>query len=171
MGLNSIYSVIKELMNNPRKLRLTIVCGKNEHLKNKLLKHYSKEIPNKKLHILGYSDLVSELMDASNIIISKPGGLTVTESIRKQLPLVIPFVIPGQETQNAKFLVEENCAIKLNSISEVNLIINDLIDNPNKLLTMHENLKKLGSNYSMQKIVELSNHIIENNSKKNENSL
>lgn len=163
MGLSAIYSVIKELVKNPRKLRLIVVCGKNQHLKNKLTKHFSHEIPNKKIHILGYSDTVSELMDASDIIISKPGGLTVTESIRKQLPLVIPFVIPGQESQNTQFLINENCAIKLKHISDVNNIVNDLMDNPSKVLSMRKNLKRLGSNYSMEKIVALADNLIKNN--------
>ncbi|MDD6770798.1 MGDG synthase family glycosyltransferase [Inconstantimicrobium porci] len=160
MGLEGISKVIKQLVLNPRKLRLIIVCGKNKHLKNSLEALYSKPINNKKIHIIGYSNVVSELMDASDVIISKPGGLTVTESIYKRLPIIIPFVIPGQETENSKLLVSRNCAVKIDKISDVNKIINDLIDHPEKLKKMKDNLDLLGANYSLKKVVELSNSLL-----------
>lgn len=159
MGLEGISKVIKELVQNPRKLRLIIVCGKNKHLKESLDELYSKPIKDKKIHIIGYSNVVSELMDASDVIISKPGGLTVTESVYKKLPILIPFVIPGQETENAKLLISRNCAIRINKISDVNNIVNNLIDNPKKIEDMKNNLSLLGKNYSLQKIVKLSEEL------------
>ena len=99
-------------------------------------------------------------MDASDVIISKPGGLTVTESIYKRLPILIPFVIPGQETENSKLLVSRNCALRIDKISDVNNIVNDLIDHPEKLETMKANLSLLGANYSLNKVVELSDSLI-----------
>ena len=55
-------------------------------------------------------------MDYSDVIISKPGGLTVTESIVKNIPLIIPFAIPGQEKENTEFLTKEGYALSTNNI-------------------------------------------------------
>ena len=150
MGLKNISYVLKELMNNSNKLRITVVCGKNEKLKENLLKEYNHNIKNKKLHILGFSKDIDSLMEYSDLIISKPGGLTVTEAITKKLPLLIPFAIPGQETQNVEFLTSNGYA----------LYIDNLISNPEELEKMRTNLAKLSSLYSKENIVNLADKLI-----------
>lgn len=159
MGLKNISYVLKELLNNSNKLRITVVCGKNEELKQSLLKEYSSPLKNKKLHILGFSKDIDSLMDYSDLIISKPGGLTVTEAINKNLPLLIPFAIPGQETQNVEFLTSNGYAIYIDNLLELNLVINKLIENPKELEKIRFNLSKLSSLYSKQRIVNLANDL------------
>lgn len=160
MGLKNISYVLKELLNNHHKLRITVVCGKNEKLKDNLLKEYSHSIKNKKLHILGFSKDINYLMEYSDLIISKPGGLTVTEAINKHLPMLIPFAIPGQETQNVDFLTSNGYAINIDNLLEINLIIDKLISNPKELEKMRMNLSKLSSLYSKQNIVNLADKLV-----------
>ena len=160
MGLKNISYVLKELMNNSNKLRITVVCGKNEKLKENLLKEYNHNIKNKKLHILGFSKDIDSLMEYSDLIISKPGGLTVTEAITKKLPLLIPFAIPGQETQNVEFLTSNGYALYIDNLLEINLIIDNLISNPEELEKMRTNLAKLSSLYSKENIVNLADKLI-----------
>ena len=161
MGLKNISYVLKELLNNSNKLRITVVCGKNESLRKTLLKENVSTLKNKKLHILGFSKDIDSLMDYSDLIITKPGGLTVTEAINKNLPLLIPFAIPGQEAQNVEFLKSNNLAIHVDNLLELNFIIDDLIKNPDKLDQIRLNLSKLSSHYSKERIVELANKLIE----------
>ena len=99
-------------------------------------------------------------MEYSDLIISKPGGLTVTEAISKHLPILIPFAIPGQEAQNVEFLTSNGYGIYVDNLLEINLIINDLISNRDKLKTMENNLYKLSSKYSKDKIVDIANQLI-----------
>ena len=159
MGLKNISYVLKELLNNSNKLRITVVCGKNDKLKDSLLKEYNHSIKNKKLHILGFSRDIDCLMEYSDLIISKPGGLTVTEAINKHLPMLIPFAIPGQETQNVEFLTSNGYAINIDNLLEINLIIDNLISNPKELEKMKFNLSKLSSLYSKENIVSLANSL------------
>ncbi|MBK1811446.1 UDP-N-acetylglucosamine--LPS N-acetylglucosamine transferase [Clostridium sp. YIM B02505] len=161
MGLTNIYYVLKELVNNKHKLRITVVCGKNTNLKNKLLSSYSSPIKDKKIHILGYTNDISAIMDYSDIIISKPGGLTVTESIVKNLPLVIPFAIPGQETENTEFLTNEGCAIYVDNLKDLNSSLDKLIEGPEELQTLKKNLYRLSSEFSLEAIVSLADNILE----------
>lgn len=160
MGLNNISYVLKELLNNSHKLRITVVCGNNKDLKSTLSKEYKNRIKDKKLHILGFSKDIASLMEYSDLIITKPGGLTITEAITKTLPIVIPFCIPGQEMQNAEFLTSNGYALYVDSLLELNLIVDNLIDNPYELEKMRNNLSKLASTYSKEKIVDIANNLI-----------
>lgn len=162
MGLKNISYVLRELLNNSHKLRITVVCGKNDKLKENLLNEHKNPIKNKKLHILGFSKDISSFMEYSDLIISKPGGLTVTEAITKNLPLLIPFAIPGQEIQNTEFLTSNGYAMYLDNLLELNLTIDKLISNPKDLDKMRTNLSKLSAIYSKEKIIELANELIGN---------
>lgn len=160
MGLKNISYVLKELLNNENKLRITVVCGNNKDLKSSLDKVACNTYKDKKLHIVGFSNDIATFMEYSDVIISKPGGLTVTESIAKNLPLIIPFAIPGQETQNTKFLCQSGYALKA-SLKKINPTVNTLIDNPEHLEKMKINLSNLSRKYSSAKIVDLANKLIE----------
>ncbi|WP_315070825.1 MGDG synthase family glycosyltransferase [uncultured Clostridium sp.] len=163
LGLNTIFTVLKELLKNPNKLRIIVVCGNNDNLRNKLLKYCNdSEFMNKKLHILGFTKDISYLMDYCDVIVSKPGGLTVTESIVKNIPLIIPFAIPGQETENIDFLTSEGYSIYVKDIDKLNDTINHLIANPDELSQMKLKLKELSSTYSLTEIVNIADNLISN---------
>lgn len=162
MGLRNISYVLKELLNNKNKLRITVVCGKNEKLKNELDQKYNKYIKDKKLHIIGYSKDIDILMEYSDLIISKPGGLTATEAISKHLPLLIPFAIPGQEYENVEVLTSNGYAIYLDNFLELNSIIDRFIDNPKELNKIKNNMIKLSALYSKDNIVNLADTLLEN---------
>ena len=100
-------------------------------------------------------------MEYSDLIISKPGGLTVSEAIVKNLPLIIPFAIPGQEMENTEFLTSNGYAYYINNVKEINNLIDMLIDNPKYLIDAKKNLKELASTYSIKAIVDLANNLIE----------
>lgn len=166
LGLNQISSVLKELLKNPNKLRITVVCGKNTKLKDSLTQYCNENIfQNKKLHILGFTKDISYLMDYCDVIISKPGGLTVTESIVKNIPLIIPFAIPGQENENTDFLTGEGYSILLDDLSKINDTINYLINNPDYLLNIKSKLSSLASTYSLEKIVDIAEDLIDKSKK------
>lgn len=161
LGLNTIFLVLKELLKNKHKLRITVVCGKNTHLKDKLTKYcHLNEFKDKKLHIIGFTKDISYLMDYCDIIISKPGGLTVTESIVKNIPLIIPFAIPGQEEENMDFLTNEGYSVSIKDLSSLNKVIDNLISNPSSLNNLKYKLKKLSSTYSLDKIVDITEELI-----------
>lgn len=160
MGLKGISYVLKELLNNSHKLRITIVCGNNKNLKDNLSNSYKNRIKDKKLHILGFSKDIASLMEYSDLIITKPGGLTITEAINKNLPILIPFCIPGQEMQNTEFLTSNGYALHVDNLLELNLTVDNLIDNPITLNKMRNKLSVLASTYSKEKIVDIADSFI-----------
>lgn len=158
MGLSGISSVLKKLVSNKNKLNITIVCGKNEDLREELTLNYGlKTFENKHISILGFVNTIPELMDEMDLIITKPGGLTATEAIHKSLPMIIPFVIPGQENENANFLCKEGTAIRVKNLDLLNETIDYLIETPEKLQQMRANMNRISKDFSIEKTIELFN--------------
>ena len=136
-------------------IRLTMVCGKNEELKEKLEKKYSLFIDENRLEILGYTNEIARLMEENQILITKPGGLTVSEAIVKNIPLIIPFFIPGHEEENKNFIVEEEIGVYANGIDAVVKEVKKFYNNRRRVEYMALNMKDIAKGFSIDKIVEL----------------
>ena len=104
---------------------------------------------------LGYTTEIPKIMKSSDLIITKPGGLTTTESLLSHLPMIIPFIIPGQESENREFLSKSNCAITINHLEELNKVINDLNKDNNKLINMRQSILDVLSSYSPEETIKL----------------
>jgi processive 1,2-diacylglycerol beta-glucosyltransferase len=87
--------------------QIAVVCGRNKKLQNKLSRLFSNH-PN--IHIFGFIERMHELMAVSSCILTKAGGLTLTESITMQLPIFIFKPLAGQEKENASFLAQKGVA-------------------------------------------------------------
>lgn len=109
MGFGKMHLFVFELT---RKLthgeQLIIICGNNKKMQN-ILKHTYKR--NKNVHVTGFTDYVAEYMDASDVIFTKPGGLTSTEALVKNIPIVHTAAIPGCETKNREFFVSRGLSL------------------------------------------------------------
>lgn len=79
---------------------IIIVCGSNEKIRKVLDKEFHF---NKRVHVLGYTSHIADYMDACDVIFTKPGGLTSTEALVKNIPIVHTAPIPGCETANRNF--------------------------------------------------------------------
>ena len=82
-------------------------------------------------------------MAISNLVITKPGGLTVSESLASKLPLIVINPIPGQEEENAEYLENYGCAIWLKKDDDSKQILNSVLSDNSKLEDMHELSSKL----------------------------
>ena len=94
-------------------------------------------------------------MHIADLVITKPGGLTVSESLVSSLPLVLINPIPGQEEENAEFLEDAGAAIWIRKISDPKDVINSVLTNDKKLNYMKENSIKLARPNSTKDICEL----------------
>ncbi len=107
MGYGDVIKYVQELDSVDYDFQIVTVCGSNKHLKNEIDKLYTR----KKIYNYGFVDNVDVIMSASDYIVSKPGGLTVSESLAKKLPMILIDPIPGQEDRNFEFLVNNGLAI------------------------------------------------------------
>ncbi len=107
MGYGNIISIINQLDEFEGDCNIAVCCGNNKRAKSAIEK--SKHTRNFKTY--GYINYVDKLMDAADCIVTKPGGLSVTESLSKKLPMILVDPIPGQEDRNVEFLVNNGAAL------------------------------------------------------------
>lgn len=159
MGLNGIEASLAELIKNSNPLNIIVICGKNEILKKNLLNKFGNQRGNKNIEILGFTKDIPYYMEKSHVLITKPGGLTVSEAIAKKLPLILPFAIPGQEQENLDFLESIGGAVALKSVKDLNSTINKFIINPLLIDEMQKSLEKLAKDFSLELILSLSDEL------------
>lgn len=101
MGYGNLDALMHQLLMRIRKEdKVVCVCGRNQQMYDNLQTTFAND---KQLCLLGFTDQVSLLMDASDVIFTKPGGITSTEAIVKNIPIVHTAPIPGLENYNARF--------------------------------------------------------------------
>jgi processive 1,2-diacylglycerol beta-glucosyltransferase len=93
-------------------------------------------------------------MAASDLAISKPGGLTSSECLAVGLPMVIVSPIPGQEDRNADYLLEQGVALKACDVNAVAWRVNLLLNEPERLKTMQKNARRIGRPDSARKVLD-----------------
>ena len=94
-------------------------------------------------------------MSISDMVITKPGGLTITESLSASLPIIIINPIPGQEEENAQFLVDNNVAIWIKKGDNIARSLKNLFRNPDKIENMRLNSGNLSKKNSTSDICKI----------------
>jgi processive 1,2-diacylglycerol beta-glucosyltransferase len=138
-GMGPVREILGELDKIDRSLQVIVVCGKNE----KLRKQIAAEPKKHATQVLGFTTNMQELMAASDLILTKPGGLTASEALALGKPLVILNPIPGQEAANSDFLLEEGAAVKVNCVEDLPFKITQLLDSK-ELAAMSRAARQLG---------------------------
>jgi len=159
IGLSFIDDLLKALSVSDLNCKCIVVCGKNKHLKHHVEQKYTK-YSNLNLTVLGFTDEIDVLMDCSDVIITKPGGLTASEAIAKELPLLIPFAMPGQEEENTDFLMNHGAALKISNGQQLTFILHQLIDNPSWYQSFIKNLRNIKASYDVDMTIDLVNDIV-----------
>ena len=141
-GLGPVEKLLSGILSVARPLQVVVVAGRNEELKTRL---QQIEIPDRhRITVFGFTDQMDELMAAADVVLSKPGGLTTSEVLARGAALMIANPIPGQETRNSDFLLENGAAIKVNNLATLPYKLTRLLDDPIRLAEMKANARRLG---------------------------
>ena len=152
LGMGNIINVFSELKDS--QYHLIVLVGKNKELKETL-----DEINNHHT-ILPFIDYVDDLVNLSDGIISKPGGLTTTEIVASNKPLFIINPIPGQEEWNSRFLLNEGIARRVYDLKRIALDIEAVLSNDLKLEYIEKMSRELSHTHCLEDIYELINGIL-----------
>lgn len=125
LGLGPIKEILDIVDEIRRPLQLLVVAGKNQQLKAELESRSYQATHSVKIY--GFCDNIHELMEISDLLISKSGGLTMTEALNKQLPTIIVDPIPGQEVVNAEYLSRLGAARLLEDLKDLKKNIEELL--------------------------------------------
>jgi processive 1,2-diacylglycerol beta-glucosyltransferase len=124
LGLGEIYNIVSELDRQLEDMQIIAVAGRNNRLEQKLNSMNTKN----KLIVFGFVDTIYELMEAADCIITKPGGVTTAEVLCKQKPLVIFSPLPGQEYENAEFLLNSGVAAATSEVKKIPVLIHQMLN-------------------------------------------
>ncbi len=150
-GLGPIKKLVKLLDSSELKAQLLIACGTNKKLYNFLkARRYQKKVV-----VLPYANNIDELMQVSDIILTKPGGITTAEALAKGVGMLIVNPLPGQEAMNTKFLLEEGVAVKAESPEDACKLLEELLESKEKLKSMSDKAKVYAKPDSAVRIAKL----------------
>lgn len=123
MGFGNIKKYVKALDDMKEDFQIISVCGNNRHMKQHIDDMKTKKV----LFNFGFVNNVDIMMDAADFIVTKPGGLTVSEAIAKKVPIILIDPIPGQEDRNREFLLNNGLAVGVSDTMTVDEVLYELL--------------------------------------------
>ncbi len=136
----------------PNHAQLLVVCGENARIQRALEQLSSaSSMP---IRIFGFVNTMHELMQASDVMVTKAGGLTIMEAFAVALPMVFCGTIPGQEQLNAEYAARHGAGIMAHTVDEVVQTLLRVLDEPEQLRLMREHARALGRPNAARDLVE-----------------
>ena len=156
MGVSNIVQLYSELCASPLDLQIIIITGNNEKLYNR----FAEKLPTspKKTKLVQFTREVERYMHAADLIVTKPGGLTVSEALACNLPLAVFDAIPGQEEDNANFLQTHDMGVRITR-ENFAAVISSLIEHKERLRRMRESCRAFDKSHANESIVALAEHL------------
>ena len=151
LGLGSIEETLTELNAVQSPLKILVVAGQNENLLARLKK--LREKISHEVEIFGYVSDVHKLMATADLLITKPGALTITEAFAAGLPLILHTPIPGPEALNAAYAVARGAAIAVGD-KKISAVVEELLTQPARFAEMKRCARKLAKPLAARAIVE-----------------
>ncbi|MDP8215967.1 MAG: glycosyltransferase [Candidatus Kaelpia imicola] len=151
-GLGRIKQVVYSLSKAPKRFQIVAICGVNKklHFYLRVKSRWLNKI--KPFKVFGYIENMHRIMSVADILISKPGGITTAEALAEGLPMIIFNPIPGQEISNTEFLLKSGAAIRCDRITDIGILVEELLQEGNKLSVMSDSARQAGSPDSSLKI-------------------
>ena len=163
-GSNASIPYIKQLIKSNLPLNIIFITGRNEKCRRKveaLVNDYDAS----NVLVLGYATNVPELLQLSDFVITKPGGVQTTECIYFSKPMILINSSGGQENANYKYLVEMDYAKRFRTVFFFNHYLKKVCREPKIILNKKDNINEKTAKEAMHKLYDLVEKII-NDAKK-----
>ncbi len=151
-GVGPIAKLYTSLLQTEVPMQLVAIAGRNEKLKAEL-----EQVPvpgRHKVKVLGFTKEIDEFMNVADLVVSKPGGLTTSETLARGAVMVIVNPIPGQESRNSDYLLENGAAIKVNNTATIGYKITQLLSDPQRLAMLRANVRRIARPRAAFAVVE-----------------
>jgi len=153
LGLGPFKTIAKELDALEQRFQIIVVCGKNKGLYDWFVKNKRKF--KKPVFTFGYTNQIHKIMDFVDIIITKGGGITISEALAKGLCIIVTNPIPGQEERNVQYLLKEKAVIEARHARLTSAIVGELLRDPKKIYALRERAKEISFIDSSLRIVDV----------------
>jgi processive 1,2-diacylglycerol beta-glucosyltransferase len=152
-GVGGLDELAERLLRLPEAAQLVALAGRNADLLKRLQK-LAKRHPGR-LFPLGFTTTVERVMTAADLVVTKPGGLSVSECLAKQRPMLLVSPIPGQEERNADYLLEAGAAIKAVDGATLSFKVARLLADPSRLKVMSAAAARIARPRAAADVVDL----------------
>lgn len=152
VGLAGMYGAVEKLMDIDDDFQVVALAGRNARLL-KQLRELAAAHPGK-LFPQGFTTTIERIMAASDLAISKPGGLTTSECLAMGLPMIVVSPIPGQEEHNADFLLEQGVARKAYDAIGLEWRVRSLLADRAAIAAMSQRMRALGRPLAARAVLE-----------------
>ena len=139
--VSAVERMIDHLGTVDGEFQLVVLTGRNRELYERVRAKQARE--RRIASVFEFIDFVEDLMRLSDILISKPGGVTTAESLAAGLPMVVVDPIPGQEEANSDYILENGAGLKARSLDGLVFKISRLVADPARLGRMRENIRRI----------------------------
>lgn len=150
MGCGPIEYLVRQIAKQPMDgVEVSVICGTNKRLYQKLSKGYKK---NSDIHIIGYTKQMALYMDAADLCLTKPGGISVTEAAVKCLPMAYIDAVGGCERYNMEYFSKNGAAIEAGTSQALVSGCLSLLACETGLKSMKQSLQSFGNKNGAEKI-------------------
>ncbi len=153
-GKDKTFNMLKSIIDNFPYLQVIAIAGRNIKIKERFDELVSATNSGDSVKILSYTNQVPELMSVADLVITKPGGLTTTESLASGLPLIVIDPLPGQEEENAKFVEKNGAGIWIRENDDIKTILLNVFNDTYKLQNMKIRARLIAKKNSTKDICE-----------------
>ncbi|HOE56749.1 MAG TPA: glycosyltransferase [Bacillota bacterium] len=153
LGLGGINNIVKAIDGYMENVHIIAVAGRNNRLESKLKGLSTKN----RLSVYGFVNNMPELMELSDCVITKPGGVSTAEILSREKPLVIFSPLPGQEYENAEFLLNSGAAVTTSDVKRIPVLIDQIFSSDIRMKCYRQLaglLKKPHSTYDIVHFLE-----------------
>lgn len=154
-GSTTTLPYIKRLLKKKLSLNLIFISGKNQKAEKKI-KYYVKKYDTKNCKVYGFANNVPDLLQVSDFVITKPGGVQTTECLYFKKPMLMLRSSGGQENGNVKYMVKKGYGKMFNFPWTCVNFITKIVNNPKVLNKMNKELNKMNNQDAMNNIYNLA---------------
>ncbi len=158
MGFGDVPEYIASIEQLPFSVQILVICGKNEKLFEKVCAMQTRN----PIKVFAYVNNVDEIMDAADCLLSKPGGITTSESLAKGLPMLMIHPLPGVEDRNVEFLQANGAAIYITKTWQISDAIHLLFQCPGRMDRLKASIETIAKPHAAQDLCQHIAHTITN---------
>ncbi|WP_322169533.1 MGDG synthase family glycosyltransferase [Acutalibacter caecimuris] len=158
-GVSNIIKLYRDLAATHVKMQIIVITGRNQ----KLFDAFEREIEENRAiptRLLYFTDEVEKYMHAADLLVTKPGGLTVSEALACNLPMAVFDAIPGQEEDNANFLKTHDMCVRIEKDGNFAQEISQLLEEKHRLQAMRANCAQFDKSQSMPNMLALISQLV-----------
>ena len=141
-GWGPIEGMLETALALPKSVQALVIAGRNESLRQRLAERVRGEEARIKVH--GFTDRMDLFLEAADVLVGKSGGLTVSESMARAVPMLVFRPIPGQEERNCDFVQKAGAAHRVRDLEELDARLRRLLAEPEELAEMRARAAALG---------------------------